>query len=126
MAWSKQRIRSSCEGQGELCFALRQGDPENPTEGDCVLARHCTPFTYSGDGEFLELPPIAAWTVTDEACAYQYEANGGYLEFSTDSGLGCAPVVRNETCPVACAKEPELAECAVCRTKGVRELDTSF
>jgi hypothetical protein len=121
-AWSKQRIRSTCAGSGQLCFRLRQGDAEHPTNDDCVLAEHCTDFTYKGDNKYLELPPIDAWTVSDTACAYKFEAEDGYLEFANDSDLGCEPVVQRRLCPLSCAKHSSTPECQAC----LREVERTF
>src|SRR5688572_2032456 len=66
---SKQRISSTCASSGRLCVTLRQGDWAHPKDDDCVLARQCTAFDYAGGNELMELPPIEAWVVSDEACA---------------------------------------------------------
>jgi hypothetical protein len=120
--WSKQRIRSTCAGSGELCVTLKQGDWEHPGADDCVLARKCTPFTYNGENKVLELPPIEAWSVTDSACAYKFEANDGYLEFENDSQLGCTPVEQKRVCPLSCARDHSTAECQAC----LREVEGTF
>jgi hypothetical protein len=117
--WTKLRIGSPCAGDGKLCFSLRQGDSEDPKASDCVLATHCVDFAYQAEDGMLELPALPGWTVTDEACAVRYESFGGYLEFHAEAeGLGCATglagAVTVATCPMVCAKHPELPECADC------------
>jgi hypothetical protein len=120
--WSKQRISSMCGGSGMLCVSLRQGDWEHPKDDDCVLARQCTAFTYEGGGQILELPPLSAWTVSDAACAYKFEANDGYLEFENDSNLGCEAVIQKRLCPLSCATDRNTEECQTC----LSEIEPSF
>jgi hypothetical protein len=94
-----------------------------------VLATQCIDFDYQGGDQELAIP-LAAWRVSDDKCAYKYEANNGYFEFKLeDANIGCLqrkeddePTWRKATCPVICGTNPNAPQCAT----GCKDADLSF
>ena len=111
-----------------MCFSLRHGSAESPSESDCVLAEQCVDFDYeAGDGASVELPlTMPGWTVTDQACAFLYEREGGYIEFHAEEAeVGCNSglegSLRTQTCPVHCAQQPDGPGCDACSNEPIRD-----
>ena len=125
--WSKVRISSPCNGKGKMCFSLRHGTADQPKESDCVLAQECVEFDYeTSDGGTFEIPEMPGWTVTDQACAFKYEREGGYIEFHAEEAeVGCNSglegSLRTQTCPVHCAQQPDGPGCDACSNEPIRD-----
>lgn len=127
--WSNNTLQVDCAGQFELCFTLKAGDVENPSDSDCVLAEICTSAWYPEPGEVMALPPLGGWTSTDTVCGQRFVDEGGYGEMSVlGESIECDPVddgagnryVFNRTgyCPAECSDNPDLPECANCGQGG--------
>ena len=127
--WSTSRITVDCAGRFELCYTLKSGDSENPKPSDCVLTRQCVETWYETPGQPQELPPLAAWTSDDPACAEAFQVIGGYGEMTVeglsaecdavDDGAGNELVFnRVPYCPASCSMMPDLPECQNCSMGG--------
>ncbi|MBI2893596.1 MAG: hypothetical protein HYY06_08580 [Deltaproteobacteria bacterium] len=126
--WSTNRLTVDCAGQFELCYALRAGDAENPTDQDCVVASICTEAWYEEAGVEEELPPLPGWSGDDPDCAERFAQDGGYGEMSV-VGLSVEcdeisddgdPYVFNRVpyCPLDCNERPNDADCVNCGQGG--------
>lgn len=80
--WSANRLTVDCEGQFELCYTLKAGDADSPSDSDCVVAEVCTEAWYEERNVTQEFPPLAAWAGSDPTCAAQFATTGGYGEMS--------------------------------------------
>ncbi|MBJ73361.1 MAG: hypothetical protein CMN31_18875 [Sandaracinus sp.] len=134
--WSTNRLTVDCEGRFELCYTLKAGDAESPSDADCVVARVCTETWYEERDATQELPELPAWntmTAAEHACARQFSESGGYGEMSVRGlSVECDPIDDGEGgeyvfnrvnyCPSACNEPPvppELEEeCSRCMAGG--------
>lgn len=128
--WSENTLRVDCEGRFELCYVLRAGDFDTPSESDCVVATTCVEAWYGERDVEQDLPPLPAWTGTDTACARQFRDSGGYGEMTVQgltiecedlSDMGESYVFnRINYCPFDCF-EPDRRDdpdCVDCRMMG--------
>lgn len=127
--WSTDRLTVDCEGRFELCYTLRAGDFEAPSDTDCVLAETCVETWYAERDVTQELPPLPSWTSSDTACARQFRDSGGYGEMSVrglsvecdaiDDGAGGRYVFnRVNYCPLSCNTMPDAPGCERCMMGG--------
>ena len=127
--WSTNRLTVDCAGRFELCYTMRAGNADAPTEDDCVLAETCVETWYPQAGETQELPQLPPWFSTDSACATEFSEGGGYGEMSVKGlSIECDPVDdgqggrlvfnRVNYCPRICSTNPEAPECANCSMGG--------
>lgn len=128
--WSTDRLSVDCEGRFNLCYTLKAGSADAPSDTDCVLARVCTgDIWYPERDAVMELPPLPSWTSPDSACALRFRDSGGYGEMSVlglsiecdpvDDGSGGEYVFnRVNYCPIRCNTDPTLPECEGCMMGG--------
>jgi hypothetical protein len=119
-----------CEGRFNLCYTLKAGDADAPSDSDCVVARVCTgDVWYSARDTEQELPPLPSWNSSDSACAERFATSGGYGEMSVlglsiecddvDDGSGGEFVFnRVNYCPLSCNSDPTGPECMSCMMGG--------
>jgi hypothetical protein len=127
--WSSSTLNVDCAGQFELCFTIKAGDAANPRADDCVIMQQCVPVWYPEEGVDQALPPLAAWSSANSACARQFDTVGGYGEMTVlgesieceavDDGAGNPYVFhRTDYCPPSCQNTPDTPECRDCQTGG--------
>ncbi len=126
--WSSNRLSVDCAGQFKLCLAVKGGDPEKPSPGDCLLARVCIEAWYPTPNAVQELPPLPSWSATDLACSQVFYKQGGYAELTVegksieceDLGEAGKPRVfhRRGYCPMSCAETPSAPGCTQCTSNG--------
>jgi len=126
--WSTNRLTVDCEGRFDLCYTLRAGDFDAPSDTDCVVAEVCTMDWYAERDVTQEFPVLPAWRGDDTACARQFMETGGYGEMSVrglsvecdDISEGGESYVFNRVnyCPLDCADRPDDPECMRCMMGG--------
>ncbi|MGE0784175.1 MAG: hypothetical protein AB7S26_00705 [Sandaracinaceae bacterium] len=128
--WTADRLTVDCEGRFNLCYTLKAGSADAPSPSDCTVSRVCTgDFWYMTRDVVQELPPLPSWVGTDQACAAQFAASGGYGEMSVlglsvecdaiDDGSGAEYVFnRVQYCPLSCSMTPTAPECMNCMRGG--------
>jgi hypothetical protein len=127
--WSDNTLNVDCGGAFELCFTIKAGDVADPRADDCVIMQHCVDVWYPEADQTQALPPIAAWSSPNTACAREFEQRGGYGEMSVlgesvacdviDDGEGTPYVFhRTNYCPPSCQDTPNTPECRECRISG--------
>jgi hypothetical protein len=113
-SWSPTRLTVDCEGQFRLCYTLKAGNADTPSDADCVVAEVCTEGWYTTRNVTQELPPLDSWVGTDSACAAQFASSGGYGEMSVvgrtidcegidDDAGGRYVFNRVRYCPLCCS-----------------------
>jgi hypothetical protein len=127
--WSANTLKVDCTGRFELCYTLKAGDVAAPSTSDCTIAQICTyEVWYAEVNAVQSLPALLGWITDDpseQACAAQFVANGGYSELSVrglsiecdpiDDGAGNFVVFqRNGFCPLDC-DEPDRADDEDCQ-----------
>lgn len=128
--WSTNRLTVDCEGQFRLCYTLRAGNADTPSDSDCVVAEVCTEGWYAERNVTQELSPLESWVGSDPTCAGQFASSGGYGEMSVvgttidceviDDDLGGRHVFnRVRYCPLCCSDGScSGAECDRCMMGG--------
>ncbi len=127
--WSTDALTVDCEGRFELCYTLKAGNADAPTETDCEVAEVCVETWYRERGVRQELPNLPAWTGTSTTCARQFRDSGGYGEMSVRGlSVECDPIEgeggeryvfnRVNYCPIRCNEMPDLPECERCMMGG--------
>lgn len=126
--WSTNRLTVDCAGQFRLCYRLRAGNVEMPSESDCILAEVCVETWYPEANVEQELPPLPAWSSPDSACARRFRDSGGYGEMLVigrsiecdDISEDGRPYVFHRVgyCPLRCNEMPSLPECMGCMMGG--------
>lgn len=122
--WSENTLTVDCAGQFKLCFTIKAGDSMNPQATDCVMAQTCTEAWYPSPNVTQPLPPLDAWVGQDSACTKAFVETGGYGEMSVvGTSIECESIddngqplvfLRVTYCPLKCAQDPSLPECAQC------------
>ena len=127
--FSANHLTVDCAGQFELCFTIKAGDVMAPQASDCVMARMCTSAWYPTPGARVTLPPLPAWTASDNACVRRFYNTGGYGEMTVvglssecqridDGASNPYAFLRMAYCPVRCNLTPTTPECMRCSNGG--------
>lgn len=128
-SWSTDRLTVDCAGRFELCYAIRAGNFEAPSDQDCVIAESCVETWYPEANTRLELPALPAWTSSDTTCIQSFIANGGYGEMSVlGLSIECDEIQaedggrlvfnRVRYCPSMCNSNPGAPGCENCQMGG--------
>lgn len=126
--FSENTLTVDCEGRFNLCYTLKAGNADDPSDADCTMAQVCTEGWYAARDIEQAFPVLPGWSGSDPVCAQQFRDSGGYGEM-TVQGLsvecetiddGGAPYVFNRVnyCPLSCNMTPDLPECAACMMGG--------
>ena len=95
-----------------------------PQPSDCVMARMCTSAWYPNAGARVTLPPLPAWTASDNACVRRFYNTGGYGEMTVVGvSVECDTVEeqvfnRVNYCPLTCSQNPQAPGCEQCMNGG--------
>jgi hypothetical protein len=130
-SWSTSRLTVDCAGRFELCYTLRAGDIENPSEDDCVVAHVCTEAWVEEAGVEQELPPLPGWSSDDPRCSAEFARGAGYAELSVlGLSVECDEIaedgdhhvfLRIGYCPMDCHERPDDPDCIDCGQGGSGE-----
>jgi hypothetical protein len=120
--WSTNSLTIDCAGHFRLCYALKAGDVNNPLPTDCTLAEVCTEGDYTTPTQEQQMPPLAAWSSTDSACAQSFANVRGYGEMKVIGMSAECDVIEGHSfhyvgyCPVFCSTDPppDRPECKGC------------
>ncbi len=109
--WSSDTVTADCSGHFKLCYTLKAGDAANPKPGDCSLISSCSEGDYTMVNIAQVFPPLASWKSTNNACATQFAATGGYGEMSVKGITVMCDMLdkvfnRVKYCPLKCNSSP--------------------
>ena len=126
--WTTDTLNVDCAGHFKLCYELKAGKYEDPKATDCSLTKLCVEADYPKENVEQPFPPLPAWSSSNNACAAQWIASGGYGEMTVvgesvlcdkvDDGSGGAFVFnRVKYCPNKCqgGANPTDPECMNCQ-----------
>ncbi|MDD9947779.1 MAG: hypothetical protein OXU20_42455 [Myxococcales bacterium] len=126
--WADSVLNVDCEGRFELCYTIKAGDSDQPSQDDCIIMRECFDVWYEDARSDVPLR-LSGWASSDSDCGKRFMREGGYGEMTVkglsiqcqevDDGDGNPRVFfRTNYCPPDCKERPNDAECRDCTTGG--------
>ncbi len=134
--WSTNTLNVDCAGHFKLCLRIRQGQFENPSANDCIVAEVCSESDYKKENVEQPWPDLPGWLGKDKACAKKWadvpdNQSPGYAEMIVKgTSVRCDPIDdgsggdlvfnRVKYCPEAC-NDPANAsspDCVSCQQSG--------
>lgn len=73
--WSTSTLKADCAGHFKLCYRVRVGDADKPTDGDCTVAETCTESDYVTANVEQPWPNLGSWLSKDDACVAKWQTN---------------------------------------------------